>query len=52
VVIAWTRLYLGVHFPSDILGAWLLAIAWPLLVHLWWQQLLKTPKAIEEQGRN
>lgn len=27
-VIAWTRLYLGVHFPSDILGGWLIAIAW------------------------
>ena len=26
--IAWTRLYLGVHYPSDILGGWLLAICW------------------------
>lgn len=32
ISIAWTRLYLGVHFPSDILGGWLLAIAWTTLV--------------------
>ncbi|BBC26883.1 phosphatase PAP2 family protein [Pseudanabaena sp. ABRG5-3] len=28
VAIGWTRLYLGVHYPSDILGGWALAIAW------------------------
>ncbi|AFY41902.1 phosphatase PAP2 family protein [Nostoc sp. PCC 7107] len=26
--IAWTRLYLGVHFPSDIIAGWMVAIAW------------------------
>jgi len=26
--IAWTRLYLGVHYPSDILAGWMVAIAW------------------------
>lgn len=31
ILIAWTRLYLGVHYPSDILGGWSLAIAWSLL---------------------
>jgi len=30
--IGWTRMYLGVHYPSDILGGWSLAIAWSLLV--------------------
>jgi len=28
IAIGWTRLYLGVHYPSDILGGWALAIAW------------------------
>lgn len=34
ISIAWTRLYLGVHFPSDILGGWLLAIALTTLITL------------------
>ncbi|MBD2435651.1 phosphatase PAP2 family protein [Nostoc sp. FACHB-110] len=28
LAIAWTRLYLGVHFPSDIIAGWMVAIAW------------------------
>ena len=30
IAIAWTRLYLGVHYPSDILGGWSIAIAWTM----------------------
>jgi len=32
VAIAWTRLYLGVHYPSDILAGWLVSIAWAIAV--------------------
>lgn len=28
VGIGWTRVYLGVHYPSDVLAGWMLAIAW------------------------
>jgi membrane-associated phospholipid phosphatase len=34
LIIAWTRLYLGVHFPSDIIAGWMLAIAWAISVKL------------------
>jgi membrane-associated phospholipid phosphatase len=34
LAIAWTRLYLGVHYPSDILAGWMSAIAWASLVGL------------------
>jgi membrane-associated phospholipid phosphatase len=30
LVIAWTRLYLGVHYPSDILAGWVVSIAWAI----------------------
>jgi membrane-associated phospholipid phosphatase len=34
LVIGWTRLYLGVHFPSDVLAGWLASIAWTVGVSL------------------
>ncbi|PSR15612.1 hypothetical protein C8255_22180 [filamentous cyanobacterium CCP3] len=33
LVIGFSRVYLGVHFPSDIVGGWLLAIAWAIGLH-------------------
>lgn len=32
--IGWTRLYLGVHYPSDILAGWAAAVAWAIGVRL------------------
>lgn len=32
--IGWTRVYLGVHYPSDVLAGWMLAIAWGIGVSL------------------
>jgi membrane-associated phospholipid phosphatase len=34
VAIGWTRLYLGVHYPSDIVAGWMMAIAWAGLVRV------------------
>ncbi|MBW4471458.1 MAG: phosphatase PAP2 family protein [Stenomitos rutilans HA7619-LM2] len=34
VAIAWTRLYLGVHYPSDILAGWMLSLAWAVGANL------------------
>ncbi|MEA5576862.1 phosphatase PAP2 family protein [Anabaena sp. UHCC 0451] len=34
LLIAWTRLYWGVHFPSDILAGWMVALAWAIGVSL------------------
>lgn len=30
LAIAWTRLYLGVHYPSDIVAGWSASIAWAI----------------------
>ncbi|MDF5716535.1 MAG: phosphatase PAP2 family protein [Rhizonema sp. NSF051] len=34
LAIGWTRLYLGVHFPSDILAGWMVSVAWAIGVSL------------------
>lgn len=34
VAIGWTRLYLGVHYPSDILAGWMAALSWAIGVSL------------------
>lgn len=32
VIIGLTRLYLGVHFPTDVIGGWIVSFAWVALV--------------------
>ncbi len=48
VAIAWTRLYLGVHFPSDILAGWLVSLAWAIGVALVIRPHLTQPNAVDE----
>ena len=47
LAIAWTRLYLGVHYPSDILAGWMVSIAWALGVSLLIRPKLTKSSAVE-----
>lgn len=44
VTIGWTRLYLGVHYPSDIVAGWMLSIAWAIGVSLVVNPLSSAPQ--------
>jgi membrane-associated phospholipid phosphatase len=34
LAVGWARMYLGVHYPSDVLAGWSSAVGWVLLVQL------------------
>jgi undecaprenyl-diphosphatase len=42
LAIGWSRIYLGVHYPSDVLAGWALGAAWPL----WLQPLLLSRSSV------
>lgn len=46
--VAWTRLYLGAHYPSDIVGGWALALAWASLVALFIQPSANPPRSVKQ----
>jgi membrane-associated phospholipid phosphatase len=50
VAIGWTRLYLGVHYPSDILAGWMMSLAWAIGVSLLVRPHLQLPSLLNPEA--
>lgn len=48
IMIGWTRLYLGVHYPSDILAGWMAALSWAVGVSI----LIRPNQELERLGQD
>jgi undecaprenyl-diphosphatase len=46
LLVAWTRVWLGVHFPSDVLAGWLGGAGWAFLA----SALLEKPAQAAEEA--
>ncbi len=48
--VGWARMYLGVHYPSDVLAGWSSAVGWVLLVQLWAARNLTPRPPLQKRG--
>lgn len=44
--VGWARVYLGVHYPSDVLAGWAAAVGWVLLVQLLARRAGGVPRSV------
>lgn len=47
LMVGWTRSYLGVHYPTDVLGGWSLGTAWVIVCWTWYRRRELGPFAEE-----
>ncbi len=45
LTIAFSRVYIGVHYPSDAVGGLLLGVAWSSFWFWWWGTMARKPEA-------
>ncbi|WP_392480828.1 phosphatase PAP2 family protein [Nostoc sp. C110] len=49
IAIAWCRLYLGVHFPSDILAGWMVTLGWTIGVSIIIKPYITKVKSVDSE---
>ncbi|MEH1867674.1 MAG: phosphatase PAP2 family protein [Nostoc sp.] len=49
IAIAWCRLYLGVHFPSDILAGWMVTLGWTIGVSIIIKPYITKVKTVDSE---